>query len=167
MNKYTVLKKSKRSNLFKYIFYLLIILIIIVLFWTDKMGDKQDEEFLDDYTLLQTLINQTSNQAPNTIEQLSALQQKYSNEYLIAYHLGIAYLNEGNIQQALIMYKRTLDLNPFVVENKEFMYQYALILGNNEQIDNAMRVVERAKQLSPNEEYQSKLNSLVESIEKN
>ncbi|MFB5086105.1 hypothetical protein PGC35_02610 [Psychrobacillus sp. PGGUH221] len=132
------------------------------------MANKQDEEFLNDYTLFQKLTDkQSSEEIQDTTEQLEILQKKYSDEYLFAYQLGLAHLNKGNMERALIMYGRTLDLNPYIVENKEFMYQYAFILVNNEQIDNAKIVVERAEQLPSDEEYQTRLAALLESIEQN
>lgn len=168
MNKVSISKKSKQLNLLNYIFVLLLFFVVVVIIWSNTTTSTQDDEWLNDYSLLQQLTDpQSTENAEGMIGQLEILQKKYPSEYMLAYQLGLAYLNAGNMKQASTMYGRTIDLNPYITENKEFMYQYAIILANDEQQDHAKNVVERAMQLPTDEEYQTRLASLLETIKQN
>ncbi|MEK4083009.1 tetratricopeptide repeat protein [Psychrobacillus sp. FSL K6-1415] len=166
MNKFEVSQKNKESWILKLILFILIFTIIVSFIWIDNSANKQNEELLNDFSLLQQVTErQNGGEMEEVIPDLEKLQKKNPNDYKIAFQLGLAYLNVGEYQSAKIMYTRALDLFPKFVEDKEFMYQYAYILANNEELNNAKVVIEQSKALSSDEEYQSRLTSLLEQIE--
>ncbi|TQR21222.1 tetratricopeptide repeat protein [Psychrobacillus vulpis] len=168
MKKLAVTSKSEKFDFLKYTFFFILILVIVVLVWMNNMSAKKDEVLLNDYVLLDQLSKQEfSENKDAVIQQYEKLQKKYPENYMIAFQLGYTYLGADKIKPATVMYARAMDLNPYLVENPEFMYQYSVALINNEQTENAKTVIDRAKHLSTDEAYQARLTNLIEIIEQN
>ena len=164
MNRNTFSKSSNQVDYLKYILIGLVLFGVIALIWTNHVAKKTDEELIQDFSTIQQSTQKLSI-GEIDVASFEKLQQKYPKEYLIAYQLGYAYLTMGNMQPALTMYTRAIDLNPYLVENNEFMYQYALVLANNEQKDSAKTVIARAQQLPGDENYIQRLESLLTQVE--
>lgn len=143
MNRIKIQNKSKRE--YKNIsFIAFILLICILLLFIHNRGKQQDEKLLNDYSLYgdtDLLMQEGKNDL--AINLLQDLHTKYGNDYNITYRLGYAYLNMEQYSSALTLYTKTLDLNPYLVENSDFMYQYALVLANLKQVDNAIIVIDK------------------------
>lgn len=164
MNQNKIQYKTKKdyTNYFITVFVLLIITILIV---SQNEAKDQDEILLNDFSHYQeinTLFEQGNTEY--VVDPLEELNKIYNDDYNIAYGLGYAYLNNGRNDAALIMYTRSLDLNPYLVENKDFMYQYALVLSNNKQFDNAIIVIDRLLSLPIDEPFKITINELRDSI---
>ncbi|MCZ8532023.1 tetratricopeptide repeat protein [Psychrobacillus psychrodurans] len=167
MKKQSLTKKSEKNIFWKYIFFFILIISIVVLILMINYSTKQDEVLLNDYVLLDQLSKREfSENKEDVIDQYETLLKKYPRTYMITYQLGYAYLEADMIKPAVKMYARALDLNPYLVENPDFMYQYSVALINNEEAENAKNVIERAIHLSVEEEYQARLTNLLEIIER-
>lgn len=163
-NKIRLKTKKDYTNYFITAFVLIVLIIII---FTQNEAKDQDEILLKDYSLYQevnTILQQGHTE--HLIEPLEELSKIYNSDYNITYELGYAYLNNGMYDAALPLYTKTLDLNPYLVENKDFMYQYATVLSNNKQFDNAIIVIDRLLILPIDESFKGAVIDLRDSINK-
>lgn len=164
MNHRKIQVKSKRDygNYFVTAFILLLSIVLII---THNKASKQDENYLKDFTLYQEAESHL--EAGNINEAILILENLNLNnddEYNLTYRLGYSYLSVENYRSALTMYTKSIDLNPYLVENNEFMYQYAIILANNEQYDSAILVIDRLLTLPMDETFKKTVTELIDSI---
>ena len=166
MNKFEVSPKNKQTWILKLILFVLLFTMIISFIWINNSANKQNEELLNDFSLLQQVTErQNGGEMEEVIPDLEKLQETNPKDYKVAFQLGLAYLNVGEYQSAKMMYTRALGLFPKFVEDKEFMYQYAYILANNEELNNAKVVIERSKLLSSGDDWWRILASSLAQIE--
>ncbi|MDF2068159.1 CDC27 family protein [Bacillus sp. Cr_A10] len=164
MKQRKLLVKTKKSYT-NYILVIFILVTCIVLFYVDNKGSKQDEQLLNGNILYhETDVLLQEGNYENAITLLEELHTKYNDDYNITFRLGYSYLSMEQYTSALTMYTRALDLNPYLVENKEFMYQYAITLANCEQVDNALTVVDRLLTLPMDETFEATVLELKDSI---
>ncbi|SEM89069.1 Anaphase-promoting complex, cyclosome, subunit 3 [Paenisporosarcina quisquiliarum] len=164
MEQRKLLVKTKKSYT-NYILVIFILVTCIVLLYLDNKGSKQDEHLMNGNIIYhETDVLLQEGNYENAITLLEELHNKYNDDYNITFRLGYSYLSMEQYTSALTMYTRTLDLNPYLVENKEFMYQYAIALANCEQVDNALTVVDRLLTLPMDETFEATVFELKESI---
>ena len=164
MNKRII--NSKRDKIYiNYIITGFILIVFVLLIIVENLGSKQDELLLNDFTMFEeasALIE--SGSSTEALQTLENLNTKYSGDFNISHRLGIAYLSSEQYKPALTMFTRTLDLNPYLVENTDYLYQYALTLANNEQFDNSILVIDKLLSYQLEEELKSKVVKLREEI---
>jgi tetratricopeptide (TPR) repeat protein len=158
---------SENTNQMDYLKYTMLTLLtfgLIVILWTNHMAKEQDKELVQDFSELQQATQKLTT-GEISMDSFENLQKKYPDDFMLNYQLGYAYLSAENMKPALTMFKRALDLKPFLVENNEFMYQYALVLLNNKELESAKTVITRAKQLSGDENYIQRIENLLTQLE--
>lgn len=157
----TKLKKNYQN----YIVIAFIILVLTLLIRVENEAQNEDIILLNDYSLYKEAdsLLQEGN-IESVIPMLEELYKTYNDDYNISYRLGYTYLTTDNYDAALVMYTKSLDLNPYLVENKDFLYEYAIILEYNEQHDDAILVIDRLLELPIDEDFKGKVTELRDSI---
>lgn len=163
-----VLKESTR----KYILISIVLLIVIGLVSAKVMGKKQDEQFAMDDALfqqVQTLYEEGNfEQAkPYTDELL----KRQPDAELVNYIGGLVAANVGESEQAAILLQKTLDINPYKVEDPMFMLQFGQVLVSAERYADAQTVLVRCRDMgwAPEEllTYQESVAQLLAQVEAN
>lgn len=157
--------KNNKKDFGKYVFIILLISVLLVLVWQNKLAEKQNTILLNDYAVYQQademMQNQEFDQSINVLEDLNA---KYNNEFQISYWLGYSYLYSNKFESAVILYNKSLDLNPYLVENTDFMYQYAVALANSEKYEDSLIVINRILTYPIEDSLRTTLNEIINSI---
>jgi len=159
------IQTKPNRNYSNYIFITCIIVVLTVLIGVENVAEKEDNLLLNDFSLYQKadLLLQEGD-TESVIPILEELHKTYNDDFNISYRLGYAYLSTNRYDAALVMYTKSLDLNPYFVENKDFLYEYVIILANNEQNDNAILVIDRLLELPIDENFKGKVTELRDSI---
>ncbi|MER2108112.1 MAG: hypothetical protein ABS949_14345 [Solibacillus sp.] len=154
----------------KYILAGIVAFVLVGLFVANFMATKQDEAFMQEDMLYQQAI-QMLNEG-NFIDAYAMLQkvlETQPNSEDANYAMALVAANSGEFGRAAIAGQKTLDLNPYKVEDPIFMLQFGEILVSNERFDDAKTVLlECQKQgWEPEEypDYQQRVTSLLAQIE--
>jgi len=164
MNK-RIINSKRDKNYINYIITGFILIVFVLLIIVENLGNKQDELLLSDFTMFEeasALVE--SGSSTEALQTLENLNTKYSGDFNISHRLGIAYLSSEQYKPALTMFTRTLDLNPYLVENTDYLYQYAVTLANNEQFDNSILVIDKLLSYELEEELKNNVVKLREEI---
>lgn len=159
------------ENIRRYILLSIVAFIIIGVFTAKYIGNKQDEQFMYE----EMLYNQASNtyQEGNFSEALL-----YINELLklqpgseaVNYLGALITMDNSEFKQASILFQKTLDLNPYKVEDSIFLAQYGEVLLKLKQYDDAKSVFEKSYEwswkLDNSQEFQEYLKQYLTQIEK-
>lgn len=161
-------KTTSNRNYLNYIIIGFIILVSVALIQVQNDAKKQNKLLIDDYLLYQEAdsLLQEGN-IESVIPMLEELYKTYTDDYNVTHRLGYAYLSTSKYDAALTMYTKSLGLNPYLVENKDFLYEYAIILANKEQNDNAIVVIDRLLTLPMDDAFKGKVTELRDSISNN
>ncbi|WP_427138227.1 tetratricopeptide repeat protein [Psychrobacillus psychrodurans] len=142
-----------------------ILLIAATLVFIQNEAQNQNNKLQRDFLLYQeTNTYLQKGETEPIIEPLSKLHETYNMDFNISYGLAFSYLNNGNYEAALPMYTKSMDLNPFLVENEDFMYQYALVLSYNEQYEDAITVINQLLTLPIDESFKAEVTKLKDSL---
>ncbi|MER2190022.1 MAG: hypothetical protein ABS951_03605 [Solibacillus sp.] len=154
----------------RYILVGMVAFIVIGIFTAKILGSKQDEQFMYEDALY-AQANQMY-QEGNYIDamvfsnELLELQPKSED----ANYLGaLIAAQTGEYKQAAILLQKTMDLNPYKVEDSIFMLQFGEILFMAERHDDAKVVLEKCREMGwvPEElpTYQERVTKLLTQIE--
>lgn len=161
------IKAKLKKDYSNYIIIAFALLIITILLVGQNEAKMQNKELLNDHLLYQEIQkNLEAESTENLISGLEELHKKYYDDYNITYRLGFAYLSNGNYEAALIMYSKSLDLNPYLSEDKDFMYYFAVTLSNVKRYDDAVLVIDRLLTLPMDEAFLTTVTELKDSINK-
>lgn len=156
------------GNSFRIIVSVIIVAIIIGLGYSSALGKKQDEQFLIDQSrynyALQELQNENYNLALKELEKINS--KKYKSAPL-KYLQGISLLNNQNYGRAITEFQLLIDYNPYITEDAHFMLLFAKTLINGDQLNDAMIVLEKCKEISDPDtvpDYQKQVNELINYI---
>lgn len=164
MNQIKLQVKTKK-NYTNHIIALFILIVCSILIYTQNQATKQDERMMDDFALYQeTSLLLQEGDIENVLPILEDLNTRHGDDYNVTHRLGYSYLTMQQFNTALTMYTKSLDLNPYLVENINFMYEYATTLASNEQYDNALIVIERLLTLPMDESFKATVTELKDSI---
>lgn len=164
MDKKKILSKEKKEYT-NYFVTGFILLVAITLVFIQNEAQNQNEKLQRDFSLYQEANSYLQKgETEVIIDTLSELHKTYSDDFNISYGLAFSYLNNGNYEAALPMYTRSLDLNPYLVENIDFIYQYALAFSNNKQYENAIAVIDQLLTLPIDESFKAEINELRDSL---
>lgn len=149
----------------RYTVAVIVTALLIGLGYASFAGKKQDEQLVSEqgafYQALQYIQDGKSNEA---LPLLQLVDKENSNSAVVKYYLGSTYASMGNWNSAVMEYQKTLDLNPYKVEDSIFMFQFASILISAEKLDAAKVVLERCQTLPAPEQmpdYQEQINALL------
>ncbi|KQL36913.1 M48 family metallopeptidase [Psychrobacillus sp. FJAT-21963] len=155
----------KRKNYMNYILCLFVLVIGSTLFYLQNQATKQNEKLLNDTVLYREAdLQLQEGDIDSALLTLEELNKRYAADYNVVHRLGYSYMNKQQFSKALIMYTKALDLNPYLVENKNFMYEFATVLTSNKQYDNAIIVIERILTLEIDEAFRNTVTELKDSI---
>lgn len=154
----------------RYILLFLVVFTVLGLIVANVKAKTQDEQFAYKDSLYQKASHLANlgdyEKADDYIDELLKIQPNNEN---VNYLGGIIAANTGDIQQASILFKKALDLNPYLVENPVFMFQLGQMLFYSERYDEAKIVLSRCKEMgwTPEEipNYQTIVSELLNSIE--
>lgn len=159
-----------KENTRKYIVVAVVVLIIIGLISAKIMGDKQDEAFKENSSLYEQVVQlysvQKSAEAAPLVEELL---KKQPDSEVVNYLGGLIASGNEDYGQAAILLQKTLDINPYKVEDPIFMLQFAEVLVEVERFDDAKVVLQRCREAAwaPEEfpTYQDRVTDLLSTIE--
>ena len=163
---YMNLKESTR----KYILLVVVLFIIVGLVFAKVLAKKQDTQFLTEDILYQQAVQlygeSKFSKASIYINELLLVQPKSE---AVNYLGGLVAANNNDYQQATILLQKTLDINPYKVEDAIFMLQFGEILVLDERYENAKTVLVRCQESAwvPESypEYQQRVSELLTQIE--
>lgn len=161
-----------RESTRRYILIGMVAFIILGLVVAKVVAKGQDEQFSAEDNLFQQATQFASEgkfeEASSYINEL--LKTKPDSED-VNYLGGLIAANTGEIEQAAILFQKTLDINPHRVEDAMFMLQFGETLYHIEQYEDAKTVLTRCQESgwAPKEfpNYQAKVTELLNSIEEN
>lgn len=159
-----------KENTRKYILVSVVVLIVIGLISAKIMGNKQDEEFKANNMLYEQVVQLYSAQnAAEAAPLMAELLKKQPDSEIVNYLGGMIATGNEDYGQAAILLQKTLDINPYKVEDPIFMLQFAEVLVEVERFDDAKVVLERCREAAwaPEEfpTYQEQVNQLMTIIE--
>mgnify|MGYP003554169788 CR=1 FL=1 len=154
----------------KYILAGITAFIVVGLFVANVLANKQDEQFAYEDKLYahasQLYTDGNYIDAMVTINELLELQP---NSQEVNYLGGLTAANAGEYKQSAILLQKTMDINPYKVEDAIFMLQFGEILFLSERYEDAKVVLlECQKQGWEPEEYpnyQQRVTELLAQIE--
>ncbi|BDH60655.1 hypothetical protein MTP04_07850 [Lysinibacillus sp. PLM2] len=160
------LKESTRKN----VLIGMVAFIVLGLIVAKIMAKSQDEMFATQDMLFQqaTYLNSEGEFLEASV-YINELLKTQSESEEANYLGGIISANIGEMNQASILFQKTLDINPHRVEDPIFMLQFGETLFNVERYRDAKIVLERCQvsAWTPEEvpNYQEKVAELLKSIE--
>jgi len=154
----------------KRLILLCLIAIIIIGFITAKfMANKQDEKFVAEDSLYQQSA-QLYNEG-NYAEAASSIHKVLKanpNSEVVNYLGGLIAANNDESKKAAILLKKSLDINPYKVEDPLFMLQLGEILWMADRNEDAKVVLTQCQKAAwaPNEypDYQARVAELLTEI---
>ena len=160
------LKESTR----KYILLGIVAIIIVGILSAKVMGKKQDEVFASEDILYQQvtqLYSEGNYEQASTFASKLLLEQPKSE--VVNYLGAIIAASNNDFTQAAILMQKTMDLNPYKVEDAMFMLQFGEILYFAERYEDAKIVLVRCQESGWAPEqyptYQERVTELLTLIE--
>ena len=160
------IKESTR----KYILIGLVLIIVVGLITAKVLGKQQDEEFATDDALYQHVSQLYSEgkyeeAAPYSTELLQRQPDSEDANYIG----GLIAANTNEYEQAAIFLQKTLEFNPYKVEDAVFMLQFGEVLYGAERYVDAQTVLVKCQQrgwaLADIPNYQERVVQLLTEIE--
>ncbi|MFY0518390.1 tetratricopeptide repeat protein [Lysinibacillus sp. UGB7] len=154
----------------KYILSGIVAFVVIGLIVSNSMASKQDKSFeMNEILYNQALQLQADGNYEDAWEAISEVLKTEPNSEIANYLAGIIAVNKGDLEQGKIYMQKTLDLNPYKVEDAVFMLQLGEILVANERYEDAKIVLLRCQESGwgPEEipNYQEHVATLLAQIE--
>ncbi|WP_342559447.1 tetratricopeptide repeat protein [Metasolibacillus sp. FSL K6-0083] len=161
-----IIKESTR----KLILIAVIIIIAIGLLVAKVMAKKQDEQFANNEALYSQVIQLYSQQQFAEAAPLAEeLLKKQPNAEIVNYISGMIAAGNEEFVAAAVHLQKTLDINPYKVEDAIFMLQFAEVLVHAENYEAAQKVLEKCQQAEWAPEdyptYQEHVQELLADIE--
>ncbi|MFP3919805.1 hypothetical protein U5N28_18530, partial [Lysinibacillus telephonicus] len=159
-----------RESTRKYILIGMVAFIVLGLIVAKVMAKSQDEQFATEELLFQkaTQLSSEGNFKEASVYINELLKTKSDSED-VNYLGALISVNIGEIDQAVILFQKTMDLNPHRVEDPMFMLQFGETLFKVGRYDDAKIVLARCKESAwaPREipNYQTKVSEILKSIE--
>lgn len=154
----------------KYILIGLISFIVIGLITAKVFASKQDEEFLKDDILYQqtSQLLEEGNTADASI-MINELLVRQPKSEAVNYLAGIISANNRDYKQSAILLQKTLDINPYKVEDPMFMLQFGEVLFLAERYEDTKVVLEKCREWGwiPEEypTYQERVTELLTQVQ--
>ena len=160
------LKESTR----KYILLGIVIIIAAALISAKVFANKQDAAFLADdalYNQAKQLYQEGNNAEASNV--INALLLKQPKSEAVNFLGGLISADNGDYKQSVILLQKTLDINPYKVEDAMFMLPFAEVLFFAERYDDAKVVLEKCREWGWVPEayptYQERVTELLTQIE--
>lgn len=154
----------------KYILSGVVAFVVIGLIVANVMASKQDDKFLMTETLYNQAIQlQSTGDLEGSEAMIAEVLKKQPNAEIANYVAALTMAQNGDMKQAAIHMQKTLDLNPYKVEDPTFMIQLGEVFVGAERFEDAKTVLLRCQEAgwAPEEipNYQEHVASLLAQIE--
>ncbi|WP_068986201.1 MULTISPECIES: tetratricopeptide repeat protein [Lysinibacillus] len=154
----------------KYILSGIVACVVIGLIVANVLASKQDEDFSsNDILYSQAIQLQAEGNYEDAWNAVSKVLKTEPNSEIANYLAGIIAVNRGDVKQAAIYMQKTLDINPYKVEDATFMIQLGEIFVAAEKYEEAKIVLLRCQESgwAPEEipNYQDHVATLLAQIE--
>ncbi|MEH7526429.1 hypothetical protein V7149_24665 [Bacillus sp. JJ1503] len=144
----------------------LVIFVGIGIFYSYKVGKKQDKGFVEDYQSYQLSLTQMQEENyDGAKDQLTKLHNKYPDQASITRNLGLLYAIEGDKDKAALYYQKAVDQRPFIIQDPMFSLQFAEILLSIEENAAAKEYLEYSKKQGIPEEFKGHVEELLAYLE--
>lgn len=154
----------------KYILLGMIGFIIVGLITANVMAKKQDQEFIKNellYDQVQQMYN--SGNYEEALVYINELLKTQPNSEAVNHMGGLISAINKEYSKAAILLQKTLDINPYKVEDPIFMLQLGEVFYQAERYEDAKVVLNLCKEMGwePEElpKYQEKVSELLTSIQ--
>lgn len=154
----------------KYILVSLVSLIVVGLIVANIIASKQDKEFASNEELYnQTFELRSKGDIEGASQIIQEVLKKAPNSEVANYMAGIVSAQKGDMKKASIYMQKTLDTNPYKVEDPMFMIQIGEIFVGAEKYEEAKIVLLRCQEMgwAPEElpDYQNQVSALLAQAE--
>lgn len=160
-----------KENTRKYILVSVVVIIVIGLIFAKFIGKKQDENFVAENMLYEQVVQlyseQNNAEAAPLVEELLG---KQPDAEIVNYLGGMIAAGNEDFGRAAVLLQKTMDINPYKVEDPMFMLQFAEVLVKEERFEDAKIVLVRCQEEAWAPEgfptYQERVTELLADIEK-
>jgi len=154
----------------KYILVGIVSLVVAGLIVANILASKQDKEFASNEELYnQTFELQSNGDIEGALKAIQEVLKKTPNSEVANYMAGIVAAQKGDMKKASIYMQKTLDINPYKVEDPMFMIQMGEIFVGAEKYEEAKIVLLRCQESAwaPEElpDYQNQVSALLAQVE--
>lgn len=161
--------KSSEINR-RYILLAIVGVIIVGIFLSEWLGSKQDEQFLYEDQLFNTVQEYVNNgRGQEALPYLQELLETHANSEAVNYMAALVYADTEDMNASAVHMQKVIDINPYKVEDAIFMIQFGEILFFTERYDDAETVLIRCQDSGwmPESfpEYQQRVQQLLDEIE--
>lgn len=154
--------KIKESNR-KYIFTVVVFFILASFFIANIMGKTQDKSFSVSKKMFDEMVTQLQQgHYESALEKVSDLEDGNSDSEVVNYIIGLATANASQSDRAASYFQKTLDINPYKVEDPMFMLQYAEVLVQAKMLEEASIVLERCTMFVAPESFPQYHDRIIE-----
>lgn len=154
----------------KYILSGLVAFVVIGLIVANVMASKQDDKFkINEALYTQAIQLQSTGDIAGSADAIKKVLKKEPNSEMANYAAALIFAQNGDMKQSAIHMQKTLDLNPYKVEDPTFMIQLGEIFAGAERFEDAKTVLLRCQESAwapediPN--YQEQVATLLAHIE--
>lgn len=152
-----------------YILVGIIIFSLAGLVVANVLAKKQDEQFATNEAIYNEAVQlQQQNDWSGSWEAISKLTNEEANAENVNYLAAIVSANTGEVEQSAKYMQKTLDNNPYKVEDPLFMLQFAEILYGAGKYEEAKVVLARCQEagwtLESVPTYQARVAELLQQI---
>lgn len=154
----------------KYILSGLVAFVVIGLIVANVMASKQDDKFkINEALYTQAIQLQSTGDMAGSADAIKNVLKKEPNSEMANYAAALIFAQNGDMKQSAILMQKTLDLNPYKVEDPTFMIQLGEIFVGAERFEDAKTVLLHCQESAwapediPN--YQEQVATLLAHIE--
>lgn len=160
------LLESKR----KYILLGIVAFVLVGVIASKVLASKQNETFLEEDILYQQVSQLYSEDKFSEATLLGEeLLKRQPKSEVVNYLNGLIAANNGEYHQSAILLQKSMDINPYKVEDPMFMLQFGEVLFLAERYEDAKVVLEKCREWGwvPEEypTYQERVTELLTQIE--
>ena len=154
----------------KYILSGLVAFVVIGLIVANVMASKQDDKFkINEALYTQAIQLQSTGDMTGSADAIKNVLKKEPNSEMVNYAAALIFAQNGDMKQSAIHMQKTLDLNPYKVEDPRFMIQLGEIFVGAEKYEEAKIVLLRCQEsqwtLEDIPTYQEHVAALLAQIE--
>lgn len=161
---------DKKDITRKYILLGIILFVVVGLFTANILAKKQDEKFaVEDLLYTQALQLYEAGDYKQAETMIEDLIKEQADSEVVNHLGGLIAASNGDYKAASVFMQKSLDLNPYKVENAMFMLQFGEILLNAERFKEAKIILQHCQEVgwAPEEypEYQEQLQNMLKQLE--
>lgn len=158
------------NSIRKYILLGITVILLIGIVIASVLAKKQNEEFEKENFIYQQALEMYQSENYEGAKMLiSDLVMEHDDSEIVNYLAGLIDASNNDFTSAAVYMQKSLDINPYKVEEPMFMLQFGEILFRAERFEDAKLVLDRCNESnwSPEDypEYQSQVQDMLKQIE--